>query len=171
MYFRHPLTYHQKFTDCPLKSTASPVMLSPFVLNKSIKNLEQIITVLGNFQHTDHYFFGHNNREFVLVWLVQCWVLRCESVSQFCTAQSVTVGVTNVKNGTYRCNANAPIYQSKKLSILSPIVCSLVLLGSMKSLAVCNTFDVNFLASVDCQSRTPMITTRTVFMVESVKNG
>ena len=60
-----------------------------FVLNKGIKNLEQIITIVGNFQHTDHYFFGHNNREFVLVWLVQCWVLRCESVSQSCAAQTV----------------------------------------------------------------------------------
>ena len=29
------------------------------------------ITSVGNFQHTDHYFFGHNNREFVLVCLVK----------------------------------------------------------------------------------------------------
>ena len=34
-----------------------------FVLNKSIKNSKQIITIVGNFQHTDHHFFGH---EFVL---------------------------------------------------------------------------------------------------------
>ena len=34
-----------------------------FILNKRVKNCEQIITILGNFQHTDHYFLGH---EFVL---------------------------------------------------------------------------------------------------------
>ena len=42
-----------------------------FVLNKGVKNSKQIITIVGNFQHTDHHFFGHNNREFVLVWLVK----------------------------------------------------------------------------------------------------
>ena len=60
-----------------------------FILNKTIKNCEDVITVVSNFQHTDHYFFGHNNREFVLVCVVKYWVLRCESVSQFYTAQSV----------------------------------------------------------------------------------
>ena len=54
--------------------------------------------------------------------------------------------------------------QSKKLSILSPIVLFSVLLGSIKSLAVCNTLEVNFRASVDCQRRTPITTTRTVFI-------
>ena len=40
-----------------------PSNVVSFVLNKTIKNSKQIITVVGNFQHTDHYFFGH---EFVL---------------------------------------------------------------------------------------------------------
>jgi len=35
-----------------------------FILNKGVKNSKQIITIVGNFQHTDHHFFGH---EFVLV--------------------------------------------------------------------------------------------------------
>ena len=53
-------------------------------VSESIQDFQQIITIVGNFQHTDHYFFGHNNRKKVIVGLVQCWVLRCESVSQFC---------------------------------------------------------------------------------------
>ena len=56
------------------------------------------------------------------------------------------------------------VIQFRKLSILSPIACSLVLLGSMKSLADCSALEVNFLASVDCQSRTPMTMMRAVFM-------
>ena len=36
----------------------------------------------------------------------------------------------------------------------------------MISLADCNALEVNSLASVDCQSRTPMITIRIVFMKE-----
>ena len=32
-------------------------------VSKWVKNSKQIITSIGNFQHTDHYFFGH---EFVL---------------------------------------------------------------------------------------------------------
>ena len=37
--------------------------VASFILNKTIKNCKDVITIVSNFQHTDHYFFGH---EFVL---------------------------------------------------------------------------------------------------------
>ena len=55
-----------------------------FVLNKTIKNSKQIITIVGNFQHTDHYFFGHNNRKKVIVCLV-----KSGSYAEYCAAQFV----------------------------------------------------------------------------------
>ena len=60
-----------------------------------------------------------------------------------------------------------PLYQFRNESIVSPIDLSF---GSIKSLACCSTSAVNFLASGDCQRRTPMIATRTVFIGVNVKN-
>ena len=60
------------------------------ISNDNIQNLKNFISGVTLTEHTKCNRTGHNNEKKVLVWLVQCWVLRCESVSQFCTAQSVT---------------------------------------------------------------------------------